>query len=62
MKQKTQYVLKSKSDGWFVAPGSRHTSNPASAITLDHADLSEWLKVWGDGYTAIKLADAKEVE
>lgn len=56
-----KYVLKRKSDGWYLAAGQKHTSNPSLAIALDKSELSEWLKLWSD-HEAVDLSDAKEIE
>lgn len=57
-----KFVLRCKTDGWFVAPGSKHTSDPAAAIPLDESELQEWLNAWGTGYESVKANEAKEVE
>ena len=56
-----KYVLKRISDGWYLAAGQKHTSNPSNAITLDNSELGEWLKLWSD-HEAIPVTDAKEIE
>lgn len=61
MKNQIKFVLRRKQDGWYLSPGSHHTSMPDRAIHLDKEELSEWLSTWGNGYEAIPLDDAKEV-
>lgn len=56
-----KYVLKRKSDGWYLAAGQKHTSNPSTAIALDASELGKWLKLWSD-HEAVALSDAKEIE
>jgi hypothetical protein len=56
-----KYVLKRKSDGWYLATGQKHTSNPNNAIVLDDSELGEWLKLWSD-HEAIPMAEAKKIE
>lgn len=55
------FVLRRKSDGWFVADGAKHTSDPVYAIKLNKSELTEWLATWGSGYEAISTNVAKEV-
>ena len=62
MKTETLHVLRRKSDGWYVSPGSKHTSDPKDAIVLDQSEIGRWLKAWGRDYEAVEFNDAKEVE
>lgn len=57
-----QFVLRRKSDGWFVSPGSKHHSSPEYAIKLNASELVEWRAAWGLEYEAVKASEAKEVE
>ena len=59
--QITEFVLRRKRDGWFVSPGSHHTSSPRTAIILRSEEVAEWLAEFGSGYEAVKLNDAQEV-
>lgn len=56
-----KFLIRRKSDGWYVSPGSNHTALPDRAIVLEQSELDEWLKTWGSGYEAIKKSEAKEV-
>ncbi len=62
MKKNQTFILRRKSDGWYVAPGSKHTSDPKSAIQMKPSELSEWLKTWGSEYESVNVNLAKEVE
>jgi hypothetical protein len=55
-----KYLLQRISDGWYLAPGSKHTSNPGRAIELSAADLPEWKAAWPD-HKAVRADMAKEI-
>jgi len=60
---KSGWLLRRKSDGWFIAPGGKHTSAPSSAMEIEHHEKESFHKAWGKShYDLIHKNDAKEVE
>lgn len=55
-----KFLLQRISDGWYLSPGSKHTSDPKRAIELDASDLSEWKDAWPD-HKAVRADSAKEI-